>query len=364
MPLHTSLLKPPEMRYLDEICGIIGEDKDLKRSFRGNFLLFLKENNAVDQSRSWNVSRVLAKPSRSRFDLAHYLYDFIVTTFVQTDVQRKKNLNKLYERLDKKITDLANLRQDAERMSLDVAKNIDTYTDFNDVKDVVPKEYLSKFLGYRLSASRGEVIRFFSKTSGVSNVPYKITFMNIYNRDQIQWKIDGSGYYFEETLYTLGHARDIANDGKTRGLRFGAYRRLNGSSILIGPLISMDRRGPIAARVVLIPFDKHNLGPKYEKLSEDQKIQLLIESGKEGDIFDEIKPQIADVMKQELDKDPEHLRYLLNNSTRTVLHGIPNREDEYSRLEQEVIEHALINGMNVDDTFSLALKNFLSTRKS
>ena len=98
----------------------------------------------------------------------------------------------------------------------------------------------------------------------------KVRYVNEYTRGGTHWRVSGAGYCVRDTLYLFGHAVSVntpAEKQESLGLRFLALRELPDTRCLNGLVISMAGDGmPIAARVVLVPMERHKLSDESAAL--------------------------------------------------------------------------------------------------
>ena len=244
-----------------------------------------------------------------------------------------------------------------------LAADVDT----TEVENQIPSVFLNTFIGYRRSSVDGQVVRFYFKTDLDPGRRSFVRYSNRYRSRETRWIVRGGGIYTEnKTLYLFGHARD--QRGVSRGYRVQALRQLGTTDMLCGPVLSQDRDGPIAARIVLVPYENHRWTKKQLALGTKPRIEDLLRIPERDSLeehLDEIKHNVG---KNFSDETKYGLLYYLSNLTPTVLKGSPDIDDQIIRSEVQLREICQTNAdfdWKYKDQLLLGLKrriNDISTR--
>lgn len=302
--------------------------------------------------------RLRKKPSSRPYYEQAALYDFSLAELPRL-VEHSADLSDPQKReLSKHIIELRQMRTKAAE------RDVNWWSLLSEHSERIASEIGGEYFGYRRSTTSGEIIRFFMRLDKASEVdePRTLTFVNEYFRRQTRWIVRGSGNYIGQTLYMGGHAKS-RNDKRSLGLRFFALRLFGSTRVLVGPVISMapiDQ--PIAARVVMIPFDLH----KGFSISNDREvrqrdIRRLISTSPS---YAELRRQVESAFGDSLGE--HYLAHLIRNSTHSVLKGFPDDDDAMTTLEEEVRSICHLNDWEfprfIDQLYAEALRSKLEPR--
>lgn len=320
MRMRDQVLKDAQRKIFLEILKIIDEDKIIKKNIRHEFREFLKMENV--KFSDVVLTRLFKNPFSTKYENWIYLFDFINDVFMPDIVSRTKYSGQ-FDSLVSKYDDLKSSLDD-----LLVSNNnplVSIYLKMGAHGQRIPKKFVNEFIGYRRSSNMGEVVRFYLKTSKTSD-PDKILYANEYYRNHNHWKVDGVGLYSDRTLYLFGYAKHYSTE-ESLGYRLMALRPLGIGNVVVGPLISMDESGPIAARVVLVPLEDHCLTDGQSKLAPEDLKKHLISPGASEDVtryVNEIKNNLSSVFEGYPDN---HLFKLISNLSLSTLKGVPREND-------------------------------------
>lgn len=213
--------------------------------------------------------------------------------------------------------------------------------------NALPEWMATRFVGYRRSSTDGDVVRFYLRLSSwkTSMKSGLIRFVNRYQRGSTGWIVNGRGIMdADETLTLVGEAVGTSGDiSRARlGYRFLKLTRVGVSQMLTGPILSQDSEGPIAARVLLIPFSVHDWTVEQRKLIDTFPIRALIEylvlQPKTNLEKERILVEIADntrrLFVENFFEDPSQgLFHYISNLTPTVVRAEPDLNDEIIKRE-------------------------------
>lgn len=349
MSLQQYILTPAEVKALDAVYAAVRKNKAVLSSVRTEFKSLLEE--LGEKAKPYLLARLFLKPSKAKYKYVLLLYQFTMMN-LRFDLKHKAS-PETTKTIDDKLSDLVNASKTKEQESKTALLSVQHGLDMDDDVAEVPRRFYKKYFGYRRSSSPGGIIRFSLTIEPFFGDRRRVYFVNEYVRRNIQWVVKGSGMYINQVLYLYGNARSKHGE-RNLGLRFFALRPLENTSILIGPVITMNFEEPIAARMVLIPIDKHERARLPDESDEDFKDRMLnrnAETDKESDkkqtaIDDDIFPPLDDAFSEINPKaDSRMLLQLINNSTYTVLKGRPDWStadsaltcDEFVRTKEDYL---------------------------
>ena len=164
------------------------------------------------------------------------------------------------------------------------------------------------------------------------------TFQNRYfrNKNNRSWTTNGSGFFFSNTLYMQGTARDVETD-ETLGERYFALRDFG--DYVSGVLISMDQDFiPIAARVLLVPIGDHTFTKEFlEPTGEVDWEKVLIRRKFEDTILANQKEEYqirAELQRVFKDQNIKSFNALISNMATTTLQSSPRITESQAALER------------------------------
>lgn len=197
-----------------------------------------------------------------------------------------------------------------------------------------PKSAAREYFGYRLSATRGEIVRFYIKLEYDPGTRL-LSFRNHYRRWPDFWTVTGTGFSVDQILYLFGQARADQGASQTLGLRNFTLVKFRLFDWYTGHLSSLTKQEPLTARIVLIPAEQHKtFAQSHDKAA---TIKEMIEKSVPPDSLNE---EIITTDPSVLGSVPMTMliHSLVWNASFTVLRGsrtpIPMQTDltGYSRL--------------------------------
>lgn len=331
MSLYSHALNPEQLAKVGEIYQKIGSDRYLYQRAVPQLEDFIERFDRTSDL-SYGMRNRLFKNGAMPKDssLGALLYDFLVQII-------RGSLNKSHGDKQKKLEILSHISSLSNEIN-DRINHIDNPfvvmardVDPDDIDRNVPQVFMNRFIGYRRS-SHGEVVRFYLKIfTNKHREKAIVRYQNFYWRGKHKWQISGAGMYAKNNiLYLFGHARDERNE--STGYRIMALKQLGTTSMLCGPLISMDEFEPIAARAVLIPWDRHDFTEHQLSLSRPKLLEHIIRSKKKQlhsdeyeDYIDEIRHNVSRCFPN---RKEQGLYHYISNLTTDVIHCIPDDEDD------------------------------------
>lgn len=193
----------------------------------------------------------------------------------------------------------------------------------------IPDGMINRFVGYRRSTNSLDIIRFFFEIiSPIDETKGYVKYRNVYNRRNKKWSVTGGGIFSEDnTLHLFGHAKG-SDETTSLGYRSLALRIVPGTPFLCGPIISMDRSGPIAARILLVPLDLHNLTDEQKIKNDTELIDHftdLSDSGNPRKNLEEITQNIGYLFGH---RGLHGLYDYISNITAGTIKWVPDFSDE------------------------------------
>ena len=287
--LSSTFLSDEDESDLKYCLENIFRSKREKTAFWEKFGLFLERNN-VDLIEKTKRSRLLERWDQVSYKDRVYLYDYLIIYYLPElsafatssgfDVKLLETIKRLEVMKSRRVASvtfpLSSLLGKGETNKIEKP-----YSALQDV-----------YLGYRISSEKGEIVRFGFSLS-IDEYTHKVTYHNTYQRDALRVTSQGEGAVIKTTLYLSGDAWQSDHPEIGRGVRFFALEYWRDTKLLTGVLISRDKSGPIASRILLIPFDQHafeiqseskegkNLPKEYEALA-DLKIDKSNPSSKDN----------------------------------------------------------------------------------
>ncbi len=317
-----------------------------------------------------SVSALLSKPLPNKHNgLLALFCDYIIFRF-KNEILRTANIDEtsrleLQEKVRRLIKAVQARVSDANNPFNQLAADLP----LRDYIEEVPGEFIGSFVGYRRSAAVNDIIRFtFQIERKGSASSMFVRYTNKYARQGEVKEVSGGGVYIDKTLFLFGHAR---TDTGSDGYRVQALQLLEGSTnALIGPVISRWGSSPIAARIVLIPWGKHNWTKKQKKMTrEERRTDLIKPPTREGffQYVDEVKENCRGLFPGMGDQG---IFYYISNITDTVVIGNLKQENSLMKSEIQVREalHIYAQQLQADGkpeqavTYRAALEELLSER--
>lgn len=348
--LYTSSLREQHIQALENIFKAIYGNQKLCKRIKPRLEEYIDNLDLAEEFGTRKINRMFKDGKiPTRGDHAAMLYDFITIPtldYLRSIRNEDKETVQIIEKIDALILSFKTKFEGGENPFTILAHDIDV----SDLSVDVPPEFEGKFIGYRRSSINGDVVRFYLKIErfGSLKMPF-VRFWNRYQRGNNDWSVTGGGVYTKsDVLYLFGHARDRKSK-QSLGYRIQALQQIGKTGMLCGPIISMDSRGPMSARMLLIPIDKHNWTEKQNKMTEWQRIKWLISKKATLDnkkYIGEIKHNVQNCFDSGSDQD---LFYYISNLTTTTLRGLPDPDDKLMKTEIELRRIAFINGFDVSD---------------
>lgn len=220
---------------------------------------------------------------------------------------------------------------------------------FRDAVDAVPSAFIRKFCGYRRSARKNDVIRFTYEIerNGGEDSAY-VTFTNKYIRSGEEHVVRGGGVYADRTLFLFGHAK--LPNGQSAGYRMQALQEIKpGTNVLVGPVISKFSDMPLAARILLIPTEKHDFPTRLRHAPPDRVERHILAPPKRNkytqyvdDLYKETSPYMREC-------NLRSVFFYVSNLTDTVIWGRP--DSDHPLMEKDIKIRALLYSILKDEEF-------------
>jgi len=363
MALRDHTLSDRELRILDDLYRQINELPGMREYVRATFRGFLRRISRDKEIKSFQVARLLSRPSSVKYNITILIYDYTISDLSEQLKRAPIGLNSQdsslrnsYDDVLSKINELLALRRMETADSDSLHLHVENMLRIGDAIDDIPPYYANNYFGYRRSSNIGDIIRFYiSITRGQNDK--RVYFTNEYVRRGTRWLVNGFGLYLNRTLYLIGHAR-ARFSGESLGLRFFALRRRGTTKIIEGVLISMDQtEQPIASRIVLVPVASHRLSKKIRELRYDEMIIESLEESQSGELF---KSKILSELRGVFDEGSADkiLRYI-DNLTFTVLKASPELPGRHLDLVTELRNLCVERGFSMEEKFGAALGQYL-----
>ncbi|MEM7068171.1 MAG: hypothetical protein AAF478_04735 [Pseudomonadota bacterium] len=349
--LYNSSLKGPQIKKIGDIFVAIAKDRQQKSRIKRRLKERLSDFGILDIFNEKKIDRIFGGTIPQQGDQASFLFDFLVVD-VLNYVRMSSIDAELRIELEDGIHDLIANYRDALKENQNPFVTLANDIDLGNLGTGVPKEFCNRFIGYRRSSIHGDVVRFYIKISSPThaNFPF-VRYTNRYQRGNNSWLVSGGGVYTKDNvLYLFGHARE-KDSGQSLGYRVLALQRIGTTKNLCGPLISMDSNGPIAARVLLLPLEDHDLTVEQKNMSERKLIEWMVsrEAAENNDRYlDEIKANVASCFDS---KNHQDLFYYISNATRTTLRGVPEPDEPLIKAETELRRICSANKMDFSERF-------------
>ena len=363
MTLYAHTLRPHHVQRLGDIFRLIRSSKSLYRWVRFHLDEFVSKHDRNDDFYPRRVSRIFAGELPGDLSLCALLYDFAtieLAGYLKENHGKAGEFGKLISTIDALSISVTNQINDTNNPFSILARDIDA----TELNVDVPNLFINEFIGYRRSSRRGDVVRFYFKIyrQNRKRQPF-VRYKNRYSRGNRYWTVKGGGVYTQEdTLYLFGHARD-KNDRRSRGYRVQALKQLGTTNMLCGPVISMDSKGPIAARIILIPVNEHKKTEKQRKILDRDFIEYMVGQNSVENTYEyieEVRKNISHCFGRE---EEQGLYYYMSNLTTTVLHGEPDEDDVLIKEEVEMRRIAYENGFDIADRLAFLMRRENSTTK-
>lgn len=360
MHLNRYTLSAAEIRELTSVVDKIRNSALLYQVARTNFRLYVSGIQSGTKISRVDITRIFKNPGGVRYHKTAILYDFITDIFLRIlegGIAAEAEVGTIIDQ----IRTLRDMRADAENTIAGISVSLGDLLTLESVAENVPATFENEFFGYRRSSTQRDIIRFYLKTKLHKSRPKILTFVNEYQRFSEHWKVEGFGYYIKGTLYLIGHARSLKTD-ESLGLRLFALRPLGYDGILIGPLISMDLLGPIAARIVLIPHSAHALTDDDKALKPSDFVSKMIEQPS-AERHDEYIEKIQTHVQGAFPNGFDEMLNLICNGTFSVVKGNPESDANNWRLAEmdtRYRQNAEANGFSFEDRFLHALAQGIS----
>jgi hypothetical protein len=343
MPFRLFLLQEPELAALANLYSLITQHNDVAKHVKSCFRQFLKTNGITTSAA--DLSRAISETHRATYRIRVYLFDYTIDYLAGDlrnhfpDMSTNADFLNLFSALESIFV--------AVQTRVAVTTSKLAFVRSNDTRQIVPIAYLKEFFGYRRSANEGGLIRFYLKITPGPTEGF-VNFDNMYVRNGLSWRISGDGFYFSNTLYMQGMARNMESQ-ETLGMRYFALRDLG--EYVSGVVVSMDNDYiPIAAKVLLIPVESHLFDRGFKLRDGSINWRAIIERRpydntaiaqrfEEFVMRAEIKPEFSD-------KDILTFNSFISNATATTLSvssRITNFQYALERLREYALQHELDN---------------------
>lgn len=331
MRLSDYTLTERQIEKIDLLMKLIDKHEYLKEELRTAFREHISGlNGEVDMS-PLDMSRLMKNPASRKYQRIVLLVDFLFNSFLPFGLEEKHvpftdKYNDVYAAYQEIKDDMGTL----------FTRSVDPFESVFGGAGVagqrVPKKFFKQYIGYRRSSKKGEVVRFHLQINR-SKEDDKVIFSNEYFRMHSHWKVDGVGLYWSQILYLFGFAKHHYTE-ESLGYRFFALQQLQGSDVLTGPIVSMDNAGPISARVVLVPLERHNLNFEQSQLSKSDLIDYMINPSSSTNVskyIAEIKTNLKPAFEGHEDN---YIFKLISNLTLSTVRALPDENDRL--VEQEL----------------------------
>ncbi|MEP4032569.1 hypothetical protein [Roseibium polysiphoniae] len=349
---------------LNSILHKVGEQPSLATAFRRSLKSYfekLRRSELLDAQKLWRTLKG-NPPADSEFTaiLLDYVLEKLESVLGRVEIAQSAKKEILELVLDLK-RDLDRQTTSLENPFVALGRGIDASTVQSDVDDV----FVNTFFGYRRSSTDGDIIRFYLNIRRRRPAPSKgfVAFTNRYRRGSDRWNVSGGGVFARDrTLYLFGQARDSTKQSK--GYRVMALRQLGGSPVLCGPLLSQDKVGPIAARIVLIPASMHKLTEKQQELYGERAVPTRkfindFIKGSDGrdreEFIEEIHQNVGNCFGP---LGEQGLFFYISNLTASVVKGEPTYDDRIIKAEVFEREVCHQNEWKYEDRLFSALDEF------
>lgn len=362
--LHQSLLTEAEYSLLEEICKIFLEEENvaIRINMWSEFNAFF-ESHKRTKLQSHEKLRLLRNVRKYKYSRVVEFYDFLVNDFRRSLADKTGEVNQSL------LTRVIALREAGLRRPLPHNPFLPFLSSSSMLTLDGPEDWFAgDYLGYRVSSRHGEVLRFalsIYKEPGAGVVQFK----NYYERDERNVCNEGIGFQLGRYLYLVGEAVDANDASHSLGFRMIALRRWRPSSNLMnGLVISQDRTGIIAAKVVLAPIKAHSFDENsiYSSIAfEEEDGRLDWEDCKKivirdrniylQDSYEKLQKQYLDQFYGAIESGSNDdyklgLWHFISNLTNTVLLG---RVDGANNIKNK------INSDEYDGTFDRNMYAFL-----
>lgn len=333
--LYDISLRESHLSRLSDILKLVKADKRAYRKVKFRIDEKISEYGLDNELDPRALNRVFNGHSPRRPELMAFIFDFVtidVVNVLKEVKQEDGNISIILERIDALRTEYGLQLVSGNNPFLALARDFDT----DDLAASIPATLTDSFIGYRRGSQRGELIRFYFRIFKPANTnqPF-VRYFNRYQRGYDAWNVTGGGVYTRDhVLYLFGHARN-RNNRSSLGYRMLALKRIEHLGILTGPIISMNRSGPIGAKITLIPIEDHVLTSEQKNLSRGHLVKHLISHTIANDRMrfeDEINQNLSAVF------DGDGLRgltELISNASSTVLCTVPDVDDIITRTDVE-----------------------------
>ncbi len=351
MPLSNSTLDHETVKKFAKLVQLLRDDPMIKEPLRRNFKTYLKDRGSMKPKHPTkaekeddalfsevDVTRIIDDPIKRPYRKIVQLYDYVMERFVPERVRS----GDLGGKTSQTVLELHTAIGDdvARQVSEGLNPLLEVYSKVSGRGEPIPEALTDvEYIGYRRSSNASEVIRFYLRLQATQDRD-KVIFKNEYYRHHAHWIVDGFGVWSKNTLNLFGHAEDHRT-GRTLGYRTMALSDLGVGGVLTGPLISMDDQGPIAARIVLIPFEEHDLTERQEAMSKGDLIDDFINPKSIGDnkkYLQEVKENLSVVFEGYPDN---HIYKLISNFTLSTIKAIPREYDPV--VERELVYRRLVH---------------------
>lgn len=353
MRFRDYTLSEEQVAVFGKVIDAINENARAKHRLRKEFRAFLGRPDIGIELSDNDFSRLIRDPAARKYQLMVLLLDFVNDQFVPDLSRQEEPFTDEFGSIFDAYDDLKAVL--LSKLDSQMNPLVSMYARMKAQGQRIPKIYFNKFVGYRRSSNLGEVVRFYLGTERTSDED-KLTFANEYYRNHHHWKVDGMGIYTEGTLYLFGYAKDHRTE-EGRGYRLMCLQPLGIDGVLSGIVISMDDEGPIAARIILVPVDAHDLSRRQHEASDLIDYMVRPVSADERYQFvEEIRGNLKGVFDGYSDN---HIFRLISNVTLSTLRCVPRdndplieRELEYRRLAHEnewdlgVIAHLMVKALS------------------
>ena len=299
----------------------------VKKDFRSELQLFLK-NHGQAHSNATMTNNLKRLPR-----------DVTRTAYLQF-IFMKDNLGKILEKHSnfyirhrdfyhpyKELTELVKSLSNTNLYSISIEAFCKNVFNINspDLEDIQP--FIHQYIGYRLSSTRGKLIRFQLSINRLGGISHKfVSFQNFFSWETESWTTSGVGFSVGKILNLFGHARSSSsnNAGEGMGMRFFSLMRSTyAQGCLIGQLISVHHRAhtPIGAKIILIPAIYHSdFSSCATQIIDDNSVRnFVLKNQKEEGKPDHINTTLKS-WKKATDHAPyDVIRYFVRNISFTTL---------------------------------------------
>lgn len=330
MFLRYYTLHKDEKTALDAFIDLINQEKYKiqLQILKSDFKIFIISHDKDRVFEKLNISRVLSKKISNRdYNIIVLFYDFLTNSFrysLPNHSSTNPDLKETSRKLIREIDNIIEYRREHFAASpnplTSLLHNIELSTQIQSIRETDMTEYI----GYRRSSERGDLIRFYMRFEKVGFEKI-FRFYNEYNRGDDEWMVDGFGYFHNNVTYLIGHCKSKKN-ASTRGLRMMALSNDKDDRFFYGPLISMDKKAPISARIMLIPLRDHvfeGIDTKNSDILSDDKIRQIIDRPN-GESYEDIVDEIYESLDIFFNGDVDELFQYICNANLSVIKANPN----------------------------------------